>query len=166
MDDSVRTALSAVRLVVTDFDGVLTDNQVYVFEDGREAVRCNRADGMGCDLLRRAGIEVVILSTERNPVVTARAGKLGVHVLQDCPDKGRAVAELWRDRGLERSQVLYVGNDVNDLPAIEVVPLTVAPADAHEQVRAVVSLVTRARGGGGVLRELADLLLAASGPRP
>jgi YrbI family 3-deoxy-D-manno-octulosonate 8-phosphate phosphatase len=161
MHRDLEMVLRSVKLVVTDFDGVLTDNNVYVFDDGHEAVRCSRADGLACELLREAGVEVVILSTERNPVVGARAAKMRIDVMQDCADKGAAIRELLRERGLEPIHVLYVGNDANDSPALAAVPLTAAPADAHRSVRDRASIVTRAVGGRGVLRELADILLAA-----
>jgi YrbI family 3-deoxy-D-manno-octulosonate 8-phosphate phosphatase len=150
---------AAVKLVVSDFDGVMTDNRVVVFEDGKEAVVCNRADGLGCDLLRAAGIEVVILSTETNPVVSARAAKLRVAVIQSCSDKGEAMRTLMAERDLDRNEVVYVGNDVNDLPAFGEAGFTVAPADAHPDVLHLASLSTTAKGGAGVLRELADLLV-------
>ncbi len=148
-----------IRLIVSDFDGVMTDNRVLVFDDGAEAVVCSRADGMGCDLLRSAGIEVFILSTERSPVVAARAAKLGVSVIHGCEDKGEAMRALLRTRGLTRSEVVYIGNDVNDLPAFAEVELTVAPADAHPAAINAATIVTRASGGAGVLREVADLVL-------
>lgn len=157
-DDGIAAATETVRLVVTDFDGVMTDSRVLVFDDGREAVMCTRADGLGCDVLRQAGIDVVILSTERNPVVAARARKLGVDVIQGCDDKGVAMRDLLAARGLEPHEVAYVGNDVNDLPAFAEVALTVAPSDAHPRVRGQATVVTAARGGDGVLREVADLL--------
>jgi 3-deoxy-D-manno-octulosonate 8-phosphate phosphatase (KDO 8-P phosphatase) len=149
-----------IRLVITDFDGVMTDNRVVVFQDGREAVVCNRADGLGCSLLRDSGIEVVVLSTETNPVVAARGAKLAVEVVQACADKREAVREIMVARRLERRQVVFVGNDVNDLPAFGEVGFTVAPSDAHADVRAAAGIVTTARGGEGVLRELADHLQA------
>ena len=147
-----------IRLVVTDFDGVMTDNRVLVFDDGREAVYCTRSDGLGCDLLRDAGVEVVILSTETNPVVTARARKLGIDVVQGCRDKGPAVRELLAHRGLGPHEVAYVGNDVNDLPAFGEVRLSIAPSDAHPDVRRVATIVTATAGGAGVLREVADIV--------
>jgi YrbI family 3-deoxy-D-manno-octulosonate 8-phosphate phosphatase len=149
---------SRVRLLVTDFDGVMTDNRVVVFDDGHEAVQCTRSDGLGCDLLREAGIDVVILSTETNPVVAARAEKLQVDVIQGCGDKGAAMRELLSARRLGRDEVAYVGNDVNDLPAFAEVALAIAPSDAHPDVRRAATVVTVAAGGGGVLREVADLL--------
>jgi YrbI family 3-deoxy-D-manno-octulosonate 8-phosphate phosphatase len=150
--------IGEVRLIILDFDGVMTDNRVYVFEDGREAVACNRADGLGCELLRSAGIALLILSTEENPVVAARARKIKVDVRQGVRDKGLALAQLLGERGLDPAQVLYVGNDVNDLSAMKLVGWPTAPADAHPSVRSMARIVTRARGGEGVVRELADLL--------
>lgn len=147
-----------VTLVVLDFDGVLTDNRVYVFEDGREAVRCTRADGQGCDLLRAAGIELMILSTEENPVVAARGRKIRVPVRQGVRDKAVAMTTILAEGKHEAARVMYVGNDVNDLGAMALVGWPVAPADAHPDVLAVARHVTRAHGGNGVVREIADLV--------
>jgi 3-deoxy-D-manno-octulosonate 8-phosphate phosphatase (KDO 8-P phosphatase) len=148
-----------IDLIVFDFDGVMTDNTVYVFEDGREAVRCNRADGLGCDLLRGAGVAMMILSTETNTVVAARARKLKLEAAHGSTDKGKALAGVIAERGLDAGRVMYVGNDLNDLGAMQLVSWPVAPADAHPQIRAMARLVTQARGGEGVVRELADVLL-------
>lgn len=156
--------LENIELLVLDFDGVLTDNRVYVFEDGREAVRCTRADGMGCDLLRAAGVGLLILSTEENPVVTARARKIKVDVHQGVKDKGAALSALLTSRGQDPAQVMYVGNDVNDLAALDLVGWPAAPADAHPDILAIARHITRARGGEGVVREIADLLCSARTP--
>ena len=152
-----RTPAPRIRLVITDFDGVHTDNRVIVFQDGREAVRCSRADGQACDLMAKLGIEVVIVSTETNPVVGARAAKLGLECIQACLDKGAAVRDLLASRDVGRHEALYVGNDVNDLDAFAEVDWTVAPADAHTSARDQASFVTNAAGGDGVLRELYDV---------
>ena len=149
----------SVDLVILDFDGVLTDNRVYVFQDGREAVACHRGDGWGIQLLRAAQIELLILSTETNPVVSERAKKMNVDCLQGCQDKCKAVAQLIADRGLDPDRIVYVGNDTNDVQAMELVGHRVAPADAHVAVRSMATLVTVARGGEGVVRELADIIL-------
>lgn len=148
-----------VRLVVFDFDGVMTDNRVHVFQDGREAVTCNRADGQGCEILRAAGVDVLILSTEINPVVAARAAKLRVEAVQGVADKGAALRSLLSRRGIEPGAVMYVGNDVNDLPAMKIIGWPVVPADAHASVKEIAWYVTRARGGEGVARELADVVV-------
>ena len=149
----------SVDLVILDFDGVLTDNRVYVFQDGREAVGCHRGDGWGIGLLRAAQIELLILSTETNPVVSERAKKMNINCLQGCEDKSKAVAQLIADRGLDPNRIVYVGNDTNDIHAMELVGHRVAPADAHVSVRSIATLVTVARGGEGVVRELADFIL-------
>lgn len=159
-----RSPAPRIRLVITDFDGVHTDNRVIVFQDGREAVTCNRADGQACSLMAQLGIEVVILSTETNPVVSARAAKLGVACVQACADKGAAVREMLAERGVGRHEALYVGNDVNDLDAFAEVDWTVAPADAHRSVRDQASVVTACAGGAGVLRELYDVSTDGTAP--
>ena len=149
----------SVDFVILDFDGVLTDNRVYVFEDGREAVACNRADGWGIRQLREAKIEVIILSTEANPVVSMRAKKLGIECIQQCDDKKSAVVGLIEKHSLDPSRVMYVGNDTNDLEAMRLVGHRVAPADAHPVIRSIATTVVAARGGEGVVREIADALL-------
>jgi len=159
MGRTVGDTIATIHLVATDFDGVMTDNRVFVLEDGREGVMCNRADGLACDLLRAAGVQIVILSTEHNPVVDVRARKLRVTVNSGVTDKRDALLELMAHHGLDPAQVMFVGNDVNDLDAMRVVGWSAAPADAHPSVLAAARVVTTARGGAGVLRALADLIL-------
>lgn len=151
--------IGKIDLVVFDFDGVLTDNRVLVMEDGREAVFCNRADGLAFDMFRSKGVAVLILSTETNPVVAARGRKLKVPVVQAIADKGSAIDAICRERGIEPARVMYVGNDVNDLAAMERVGVPVAVADAHASVKAACALVLQTRGGDGVAREIADLVI-------
>ena len=152
--------LHKISLLILDFDGVLTDNKVYVFEDGREAVVCHRGDGLGIKILQSKGIEVIILSTETNSVVSARAKKMELECIQSCGDKATAVQSIMDMRALIREQVMYVGNDTNDLEAMKLVGHPIAPADAHPGILAIASLVTKAQGGEGVVRELADLLVS------
>ncbi|HUC60485.1 MAG TPA: HAD hydrolase family protein [Alphaproteobacteria bacterium] len=148
-----------VALIVFDFDGVLTDNRVLVLEDGREAVLCSRADGLGFDALRAARIPTLILSTERNPVVAARARKLGVPVLQAVADKAQALEAHCIAAGIALASVVYVGNDLNDLKAMGTVGHPVAVADAHERVRKAARYVLKAAGGEGAARELVERLM-------
>ena len=148
-----------INLLILDFDGVLTDNKVYVFEDGREAVVCHRGDGWGIRMLQSVGIEVIILSTETNAVVSARAEKLNVACIQDCQDKASAVQSIIDARSTSVDQIMYVGNDTNDIDAMQLVGHRVAPADAHPKIRAIATIVTDSFGGQGVVRELADLLV-------
>lgn len=142
-------------LIVYDFDGVMTDNRVLVDQSGREAVFCNRADGLGVGLIRDLGLAQMILSTEANPVVSARAAKLNLPVVQGCADKAQALSRLLRDRNLDPARVLFLGNDLNDLAAMLLVGWPAAPADAAPEILEMARYVTRARGGAGVVRELA-----------
>ena len=151
-----------VRLLVLDFDGTLTDNRVWVDESGREMVAAHRGDGMGIALIRRAGVEVVILSTERNPVVAARARKLGVPVFQGVEDKPTVLRRLLAERGVPAEQVVYVGNDVNDVPCFPLVGFAAVPADAHPEAKRAADEVLRQRGGHGAVREVCDRILQQS----
>lgn len=149
----------APNLIVFDFDGVLTDNRVLVFDDGREAVLCNRADGLAFDLFRREGIPVLILSTEKHQVVAARAKKLKVPCLQGVADKKSALEKYCAKAGIELNAVMYVGNDVNDLAAMRTAGHRVCPSDAHPAVRSMCQIILRHRGGEGVAREVAEKVL-------
>ena len=146
-------------LIVFDFDGVLTDNRVLVFEDGREAVYCNRSDGLGFDLFRLHHVPTVILSTERHPIVATRAAKLKVPCLQGIGDKKVALEDYCKKAGIDLRKVLYVGNDVNDLTAMQIVGHRACPADANPAIRAICENILRSRGGEGVARELAEVVL-------
>lgn len=148
-----------VDAVITDFDGVHTDDTAWVDAAGGEVVRVSRSDGMGMSLLRRAGIALLILSTEKNPVVRARGAKLGVPVLQGIDDKATALRAWALETGIALDRIAYLGNDVNDLPALALVGWPVATADAHPEVRAVARTVLTRRGGDGAVRELADRVL-------
>ncbi|MBL4845602.1 MAG: acylneuraminate cytidylyltransferase [Planctomycetes bacterium] len=154
------TALpKSVSLVVFDFDGTLTDNRVLVDQEGREAVSCSRSDGMGISLLRASGVEVFVISKERNPVVRARCEKLGIEFLQAIDDKLPVLQALVSERGYERAQTVFVGNDVNDVECLEWVGCGVAVADAHPRALAAADLVLERSGGQGAARELADRIL-------
>ncbi|MGA9754278.1 MAG: acylneuraminate cytidylyltransferase [Desulfobaccales bacterium] len=143
-------------LLVYDFDGVMTDNRVLVLQDGTEGILANRADGLGVERLRRLGIRQMILTTETNPVVRARAAKLGLEIIDSCNDKRGALQNYCTRNGCDLKRVAYVGNDVNDLEAMAVVGFPIAPADAHPEVQKVAWGLTRASGGEGVIKELAE----------
>lgn len=150
-----------VDAIVTDFDGVHTDDAALVQEDGTESVRVSRSDGMGVERLRAAGIPLLILSKERNGVVAARAAKLGVPVLQAVDDKAAALRTWLAEQGVDPARCAYVGNDVNDLSAMALVGWPVAVADAHPAVQRAARVVLRKRGGHGAVREAAELVLAS-----
>jgi YrbI family 3-deoxy-D-manno-octulosonate 8-phosphate phosphatase len=159
LDRPADPSVADLDAVVLDFDGTLTDDRVTVDQDGREAVSVHRGDGLGIAALRRAGLDVIILSTERNPVVQARARKLGITALSGIDDKGSALAKWCADSGHDLTRTAYVGNDVNDLPCLELVGWPIAVADAHHSVRARARIVTAATGGHGAVREVASRLL-------
>jgi N-acylneuraminate cytidylyltransferase len=154
---------SRIGLLVLDFDGVLTDNRVWVTEDGNEAVVCNRSDGMGLARLRACGIEVVVLSTETNPVVAARCRKLGVPCLQGLKNKEVSLRTLAAERRVDLTQVIYVGNDLNDLACMRIAGCGVAVADAHPEVVQAADWVLHKAGGRGAVRELCDLIMTSIG---
>ncbi len=156
---AIRSWPSPVAMVVFDFDGVFTDNRVYVFQDGREAVACNRGDGMGLSLLHASGLPIVVLSTEQNSVVDARCRKLQLECRHGLADKAAALRALAREKNMDLQQIVYVGNDVNDLGCMEAVGFSVAVADAHPLALEKADLVLSRRGGAGAVRELCDLIL-------
>lgn len=147
-----------LKLLALDFDGVMTDNTVYVFEDGREAVRCSRLEGYGLRRLAATGVEIIIVSTEVNGVVAARANKLKTACIQDVADKIVALERLMAERGLDWTQTGFLGNDTNDLGVLSKVGLPAIVADAHESVEGHGFFRTRRAGGAGAVRELCDAI--------
>lgn len=158
---SLATVSRRLKLLVFDFDGVMTDNRVWVLEDGREAVACWRSDGLGLSALHASGIECYVLSTERNPVVGARCRKLKLEYEQGCDDKPEALRRLVAERGLSMAEVAYMGNDVNDLECLQMVGLPIIVQDAHPSVHRAARWRTKAPGGQGAVREVCDVLVAA-----
>ena len=153
----MKEIISNIRLIAFDFDGVFTDNMVYVLQDGTEAVRCYRSDGLGLQKLEQLGIETVIISTEANPVVSARARKLKIRCIQDCRDKRAALESIAGESGISLAQVAFVGNDINDLPCLTCVALPIVVHDAHPDVVAHALYQTKRPGGYGAVREVCDL---------
>jgi len=155
--NNIEPIIGRIRLVAFDFDGVFTDNMVYVFEDGTEAVRCFRSDGIGLPKLKRAGIKTVIISTEANPVVSARARKLKIRCVQDCQDKRAVLEEIAGNMDITLDEVAFVGNDINDLSCLTCVALPIVVKDAHPDVIQVARYQTKNPGGCGAVREVCDL---------
>jgi YrbI family 3-deoxy-D-manno-octulosonate 8-phosphate phosphatase len=165
MMDSVSRDLHVdVDAVVTDFDGVHTDDRVLVGADGSEFVTTSRSDGMGVRMLREAGIPVLILSTEAHPVVSARAAKLNVEVLHGIGDKAAALVEWAGNRGIALDRIAYVGNDVNDLACLAIVGWPVAVPGSAPEVLSAARIVLEHPGGYGAVRELAELVLRSTRP--
>ena len=147
--------------VIFDFDGVMTDNGVWVSETGDEMARCDRGDGWGLGRLTAAGVRTAIVSTEKRSIAAARAAKLGIPCHLAVADKGTFVTRLIADAGADPAHVAYVGNDVNDLPAMMLVGCPVAVADAHPDVLRIARIVLDKPGGRGAVREFCDRALAA-----
>jgi N-acylneuraminate cytidylyltransferase len=151
-----------VGALVLDFDGVFTDNRVYVMQDGLEAVACHRGDGMGISLLRQKGIPVLVISSEVNPVVEVRCEKIGVPCLSSVSDKLASLRQWLEVQGISLENTIYVGNDMNDLACIRAVGCGVAVADAHSSVRAAADIVLSRVGGDGAVREIIDMIVERS----
>lgn len=147
-----------------DVDGVLTDGGVWWGPNGGEWKRFGFADIMGVSLARRAGIVCALISGEDSPIVDRFAEKLLIrHVAKGCRDKAAALRQFAAESGLELAEICYMGDDINDLPAMEIAGCSAAPASAADEVVARASLVTRASGGNGAVREVVNALLAARG---
>jgi 3-deoxy-D-manno-octulosonate 8-phosphate phosphatase (KDO 8-P phosphatase) len=157
IDPILQEVICKIRLVGFDFDGVFTDNMVYVMQDGSEAVRCYRGDGIGLQKLKKRGIETVIVSTESNPVVSARARKLKIRCFQNCEDKRKNLENLAQEMGISLEEIAFVGNDINDLPCLISVGFPIVVQDAHPDVLSLAAYRTRNRGGHGAVREVCDL---------
>ena len=155
----MRNLIPDIRLLAFDFDGVFTDDRVYILQDGTEAVRCFRGDGIGLQKLTGLGLHNVILSTETNPVVSARAEKLNIPCTQSCTDKMAALETLMQQYGVGTRQVAYIGNDINDLDCLRAVALPIVVHNAHADVVPYARYRTRACGGHGAVREVCDLFV-------
>jgi YrbI family 3-deoxy-D-manno-octulosonate 8-phosphate phosphatase len=157
IDPNLQDVIRKIRLVAFDFDGVFTDNMVFVLQDGSEAVRCNRSDGIGLQKLNKLGIKTVIISTESNPVVSARAQKLKIRCFQNCEDKGQTLINVALEFGIALAEIAFVGNDINDYDCLRCVGLPVVVQDAHPDVLALATYRLNNPGGRGAVRELCDL---------
>jgi len=148
-----------VDALVMDFDGVFTDDRVFVDQDGREAVACSRRDGLGLEMLAKAGLPMVVISKEQNPVVAARCRKLGIACHHGIEAKLGLLQQWLTGQGIDPARTAYIGNDVNDVECMRHVAFAVAPRDAHPAARDAADMVLDADGGRGALRELAELIL-------
>ena len=152
--------LKQIKAVIFDFDGVFTDNRVIVSTTGEEFVICDRGDGMGTNLLAAAGIKMLILSKEKNAVVTSRGKKLNIEVIQGCDDKLPELIQWLQKNNVDAKQAAYIGNDINDLECLKHVGVAVIPADAHHSVIDTATWILQHNGGRGAIREFADVLLS------
>jgi 3-deoxy-D-manno-octulosonate 8-phosphate phosphatase (KDO 8-P phosphatase) len=145
-----------IELIVFDFDGVLTNNMVHLDESGKESVTCSRSDGLAFEALRKLKKPLYILSTEKNPVVSARAKKLKVPVLYGVNEKDEALMELVQRYNYSLKNILYVGNDLNDFKVMQLCGFTACPQDSHVTIKEISNFVLNSDGGKGVVRELLE----------
>ena len=152
----LRPLLERVRFAVFDFDGVFTDNRVWVNERGDEALAFSRSDGLGLRRLEEVGVRSLIVSLEQNPIVGARARKLRVDCVQGVGDKLSVLRERTGELGVALQDTAYVGNDINDAECLRVVGVPVVPADALPEVKPLARWVLSRAGGTGCVREFCD----------
>lgn len=152
-------SIDSIDAFIFDFDGVLTNNLVQINQDGIESVSCSRADGLAFDVLNKIRKPTYIMSTEINPVVTARANKLKVQVIQGVGDKSRAVKELINQKGFDLNNIFYVGNDLNDYNAMKLCGYSACPVDSNIKIKKLANYKLSTKGGEGVVRELLENIL-------
>lgn len=156
---------SHFHTICFDFDGVFTNNKVWVDQNGIESVCCDRSDGLGLDMLAKFislnkwRMDYFILSKEKNPVVMQRANKLNIDFVQAINNKKVFLVDYLIERSLDPKGLLYIGNDLNDLPAIQYAGFSVAPCDAHDMILSHVDLVLPQKGGDGFVRAFIEILI-------
>lgn len=151
---NIMNHLGEIECIFYDFDGVMTDNRVLVDQNGTESVFVNRGDGYAISQLKKLGINQVIVSTETNEVVKRRAEKLKIEVINGISDKGSVILKYCKTKGYDLKKTIFMGNDLNDITAMNVVGIKAAPADAEEEILAIADWIAQKKGGEGVIREL------------
>ena len=152
----MKISIDKIHALVFDFDGVMTNNLVYINQEGKESVRCNRADGLAFDVLSKLKKSSYILSTEKNNVVRMRAKKLKINVIQGISNKVNAIKSLAKKNNYNLENILYVGNDLNDYEAMKICGFSVCPADSHYKIRKLSDIILKTNGGDGVVRDLIE----------
>jgi YrbI family 3-deoxy-D-manno-octulosonate 8-phosphate phosphatase len=142
-----------IDLIVYDFDGVLTDNKAIIDQDGKEIVTVNRSDGLAIAKIKDFGIPQLILSTEKNNVVLRRAEKLNIPVLNGVENKKEKLIKYISNKQINKNNIIYFGNDINDIDVMEYVGYAIAPRDAYIEVQEIAEYITEKKGGEGVIRE-------------
>jgi 3-deoxy-D-manno-octulosonate 8-phosphate phosphatase (KDO 8-P phosphatase) len=153
-----------ICLIVYDFDGVMTDNSVILSEDGKESVIVNRSDGLAVSILKDMGINQLILSKEKNSVVSERARKLGIPVLKGVDDKVLMLQYYCQENRLSLDKVVFIGNDINDIALMRVIGYPLCPKDAYPEVKKEAKFIIPVNGGRGVIRELLNNIKGAVDP--
>jgi YrbI family 3-deoxy-D-manno-octulosonate 8-phosphate phosphatase len=152
----MKLQLDQLDAIVFDFDGVLTDNRVWIDQDGRESICCNRSDGLAFDVLRTRKTKLFILSTENNKVVTQRAKKLQIPVFQGVREKRKSLEMISQQEAISLKKTMFVGNDLNDYNAMAICGHSACPADSHKKIIELAKIVLKTKGGEGIVRELVE----------
>lgn len=152
----MKVSIDKIDAFVFDFDGVMTNNKVYLDQDGKEIVGCHRSDGLAFDVLRKLNKPSFIISTEKNRVVTMRANKLKIQAIQAVNDKVKAIKELALNNNYNLDNILYIGNDLNDYHAMKICGFSACPADSHSKIKDLSNIILKINGGEGVIRCLLE----------
>ncbi len=155
----IQSIAKKIKLIVFDFDGVFTDNRVLVLQNGIEGVLCSRADGIGIEVVKKMGINLLVLSKEKNKVVSVRCKKLDIPCIQRCDNKSEVLKQEAGKLGILLKNVAYMGNDINDLECIKMVGLPVCVSDSYPDIRNNSLFITKAKGGYGAVREFCDFIV-------
>tara|TARA_B100000579_G_scaffold435300_1_gene458207 strand:- start:436 stop:900 length:465 start_codon:yes stop_codon:yes gene_type:complete len=150
--------LKNIQLIVYDFDGVMTNNKVYIDNNGNELVQVNRSDGLAVSEIKRLGVNQIIISTEKNLVVAKRANKLNIPFLQNINNKKDTLINYCKKNNFNLKNIIYVGNDINDKEAMSIAGFTYCPSDAHDIIKGISDTILDTKGGDGVIRELLDII--------
>lgn len=164
IDNDIIARMSQIKLLVCDVDGVFSDGRIYLGDQGEELKAFHTRDGLGVKALISAGIQVAVITGRRSHIVANRMSALGVkHIIQGEHDKGQALKTLLNNTGFSADSLAALGDDLPDIPMLDIATLGVAVFDAHPSVQQAAQYVTRQRGGFGAVRELADLILLSQG---
>ena len=159
-ETNLKEKMSKIKMIILDVDGTMTDGRVYYSKNGEELKRFSIRDGMGIELLRKGEIGVGIITSENSPIVTARAAKLKIEpVLLGSRNKKKDLLELSEKIGIDIDNIAFVGDDINDLQALETAGFSACPADSAESVRNIADFVSSRNGGDGAVREIAEKIL-------
>ncbi|HEY6301830.1 MAG TPA: HAD family hydrolase [Terriglobales bacterium] len=163
MPEKVPEVATKIKAIAMDVDGVLTDGGVWWGPNGEEWKRFHFADIMGLSLARKSGMVIALMSGENSPLVDRLASKLSIcDVHKDCKDKAGALRAFSERHGLRLQEICFIGDDVNDLPALNIVGLSACPADARPSIRERCQVVAKLAGGNGAVREIVDMLLGSA----
>ena len=145
-----------INCFIFDFDGVLTNNYVYLNELGKESVACNRADGISFNILKKINPKIFIISSEKNDVVKLRAKKLGLRCYNNVLDKSNFILKLSKKENFDLKKTFYVGNDINDYAIMSVCPYSACPSDSHPKIKQIATFVLERKGGEGIVMSLLE----------